>query len=44
MDKQSLDIVNDLKQIDMSKYHTVVVHVRGNDVSQRMSPQEFIQI
>ena len=39
-----LDIFNDLKQIDMSKYHTVVVHVGGNDVSQRMSPKEFIQI
>jgi len=28
----------------MSKYHTVVVHVGGNDVSQRMSPKEFIQM
>ena len=38
------DIFNDLKQIDMSKYHTVVVYVGGNDVSQRMSPNEFIQM
>ena len=28
----------------MSKYHTVVVYVGGNDVSQRMSPNEFIQM
>jgi hypothetical protein len=28
----------------MSKYHKVVVHVGGNDVSQRMSPKEFIQM
>ena len=28
----------------MSKHNTVVAHVGGNDVSQRMSPQEFIQI
>jgi len=34
-----LDIFNDLKQIALSKYHTVVVHVGDNDVSQRMSPQ-----
>ena len=40
-----LDIYNDIKNnIDVSSYHTVVIHVGGNDASCRKDERQFISI
>ncbi|CAG2208341.1 unnamed protein product [Mytilus edulis] len=39
-----LDLYEDIRNMDLSTYNTIIIHVGGNDASSKMNVQQFVDI
>ncbi|CAG2192297.1 IPO4 [Mytilus edulis] len=39
-----LDLYEDIRNMDLSSYNTIIIHVGGNDASSKMNVQQFVDI